>query len=116
MLEPVDANSFSIDLDRSGAVIVVRCHGRLVAGARDVLHSGVGPLIPECQRIVLDLTDLTYLDSMGLGAIVRLYVSARSAGGSLELVNIGPRIRQLLRITHLFSVFTVVGENDIRMP
>jgi anti-anti-sigma factor len=55
------------------------------------------------------------MDSAGLGTVVRLYVSAKSAGCSLELINLGPRIRQLLGLTHLLSVLTVIGQHDIRM-
>jgi anti-anti-sigma factor len=64
---------------------------------------------------VLDLTDLTHMDSSGLGTVVRLYVSAKSAGCALELINLGARIRQLLGVTNLLSVFTSVCEHDIRM-
>jgi anti-sigma B factor antagonist len=55
------------------------------------------------------------MDSTGLGTVVRLYVSAKSAGYSLELINLGKRIRQLLGVTNLLSVFTVIGEHNIRM-
>ena len=52
---------------------------------------------------------------MGLGTVVRLYVSAKSAGCALELMNPGKSIRQLLGVTHLMSVLQVIGENNIRM-
>jgi anti-anti-sigma factor len=55
------------------------------------------------------------MDSMGLGALVRLYVSARSAGCDLELVNLGKQVGQLLRTTNLMLVFTVVGEQGVKM-
>jgi anti-sigma B factor antagonist len=72
-------------------------------------------LIPGTKRIVLELTRVEYMDSMGLGSLVRLYVSTKAAGCELELINFGPRIRQLLDLTGLLSVFTVCGENDIRI-
>jgi anti-sigma B factor antagonist len=100
--------TLSIDRTESGAV--VRCHGKLVAGVTDILYSKVRELIPDSKRIVLDLTDLTHMDSMGLGTVVRLYVSAKSAGCDLELINIGPRIRQLLAVTNLSSVFAIIGQ------
>jgi anti-anti-sigma factor len=53
------------------------------------------------------------MDSMGLGSVVRLYVSCKSAGSELQLINLGPRIRQLLGMTHLLAAFTIVGENNI---
>jgi anti-anti-sigma factor len=56
------------------------------------------------------------MDSMGLGTVVRLYVSAKSAGCALELINLGKGIRQIFAVTNLLSVFTIVGEHNIRMP
>jgi len=105
----------TLDVVRAGSAIVVRCNGKLVAGVNDVLYSKVSELIPETKRIVLDLTNLARVDSMGLGTLVRLYVSCRSAGCSLELINLGKQVRQLLGTTHLLSVFAIVGEHGIKM-
>ena len=109
------ADRLTIEVERLPDAAVVRCHGQLVAGVTDVLYREVRPLFPDTKRIVLDLKALTYLDSSGLGTILRLYVSAKSAGCSLELANIGARVRQILGITNLISVLTVIGENNIRM-
>jgi anti-sigma B factor antagonist len=105
----------TLDVVRTGDTIVVRCNGKLVAGVNDVLYSKVSELIPETKRIVLDLTNLARVDSMGLGTLVRLYVSCRSAGCSLELVNLGKQVRQLLGTTNLISVFAIIGEHGIKM-
>jgi len=109
------ATHLTLDVHRTGNTAVVRCSGKLVVGVKDLLSDEVRQLIPGCKRIVLDLTDLAHMDSSGLGMLVRLYVSARSAGCELELINIGERIRQLLGLTHLLSVFTAVCEHDVRM-
>ena len=103
----------TIDVERNGDVAVVRCSGRLVAGVNDLLYARVSKLIPETKQTVLDLTDLTYMDSMGLGTVARLYVSAKSAGCDLKLINVGKRIRQLLSMTNLLSVFADVEEYDV---
>ena len=116
MSSPSAASRLTIDIERSPDAVVVRCRGELVAGVTDVLYRQVRPLFPDTKRVVLDLKELTYLDSMGLGVIIRLYVSGKAAGCSLELANIGARVRQMLGITHLISVLTVIGENNIRMP
>jgi anti-anti-sigma factor len=71
-------------------------------------------LIPDHKRIVLGLTELAFIDSMGIGTLVRLYLSAKSSGCLLELVNLGKPIRQLLSSLNLLSVFAIVGEHDIR--
>jgi anti-sigma B factor antagonist len=104
----------TIDVEMVGSVPVVHCHGRLVAGATAVLYDGVRELIPHSKRIILDLTDLKHTDSMGIGTLVRLYVSAKAAGCSLELINLSKQMRNLLGLTNLFSILTVVGETGIK--
>ena len=95
----------TVDVERcAGNVYVLRCHGRLVAGVTDVLSSKVNPLIPETKRIVLDLSDLKHTDSMGLGSLVRLYVSARSSGCSLELMHLSSVAQILPRLLGLTNV------------
>ena len=113
MPEAASASHLTLDVERSGELVVVRCHGKLVAGVCDVLYTRVRQLIPDAKCITLDLTDLTHIDSMGLGTIVRLYVSAKTAGCRLQLVNVGPRIRQLLGITNLLSVLTDMCEQGV---
>lgn len=107
----------TVDVDRAallaGNLAVVRCHGKLVAGVTSILYDEVHPLIAGTKRIVLDLTDLTHMDSMGLGVLVRLYVSARSAGCDLRLINLGARIKHLLSISNLLSVFADIEEFDV---
>jgi anti-sigma B factor antagonist len=115
MAETAAVPVLTIDLERcAGNVCVLKCHGRLVAGVTNILYARVAELIPNTRRIVLDLSDLKHTDSMGLGTLVRLMVSARSAGCSLELVNLSQQIRHLLGLTNLFGVFTVIGENGIK--
>lgn len=113
---PEETAALTLDVDREGDRAIVHCHGKLVAGVTNVLYSAVRPLMPDVKRIVLDLTDLSHMDSMGLGVLVRLYVSAKSAGCTIELINLGPRIRQLLGVTDLLSMFTAIGEDSIRIP
>jgi anti-anti-sigma factor len=103
----------TLSVTSADGVAVVRCRGKLVAGVTDVLYAKVKALIPESKGIVLDLTELTHMDSMGLGTVVRLYLSAKSAGTELELINLGQRIRQLLAMTNLLSVLGAIGEQSI---
>jgi anti-sigma B factor antagonist len=98
-------NHFTLDVEQKGDVYLVHCHGRLIVGVCEVLYARVRELIPGSSRIVLDLTDLSFVDSMGLGSLVRLYVSCKKMGSCLELVNLGKQVRELLGLTHLVSVF-----------
>ncbi len=114
MSEKAAASGLKLMVSRAGDTVTVQCSGRLVAGVTDHLHSQVKELFSDSKRIVLDMQELTHMDSMGLGTVVRLYVSAKSAGCTLELMNIGKPIRHLLGVTHLISVLQIVGENNIR--
>lgn len=115
MPEPTAPRTLTLTVKRSGDTATVCCSGRLVIGVGDQLYNQVRALTPECKRIVLDFTELAHMDSSGLGTLVRGYVHAKSAGCTLELVNIGKPIRQLLGITHLLDVFETIGRNQIRM-
>ena len=109
------APHLTLDVEHKGTTTLVRCHGKLVSGVTDVLYSNVSKLIPDSKRIILDLTDLAIMDSMGLGTLMRLYVHARASGCTLELINIGKRIRDLLELTNIWSVFATVGEHGIKL-
>ncbi len=109
------ASSFNVVVDGDGTVAMLRCSGRLVYALTDELLVPVKRLIPTCKRIVLDFTEVSRMDSSGLGTVVRLYVSARAAGCSLGLENIGPPIRQLLGVTNLLDALTIIGENNIKL-
>ena len=105
----------SLDVERKGTSIVVHCHGRLVFGVCDVLYHRVRELFPESKRVILDLTDLKHVDSMGLGTLVRLHVSAKASGSCLELINLGKQVRELLGITNLFQVFGEMCEHGVTL-
>jgi anti-sigma B factor antagonist len=95
------------------AAILVKCSGRLIAGATEILRTEVKPLISQSKRIVLDLTDLTQLDSLGLGTIIGLYVSAKAAGCELKLINLRQRIREVFHIANLLPLFEYYGDLQI---
>jgi len=115
MPEPAPAPVFSLNVEVAGNATVVHCHGRLVYGVTDVLYSRVRPMIPGTKRIVLDLSELKHMDSMGLGTLVRLLVAAKAGGCSLELSHLSKQIRNLLGLTDMLNVFTVIGESGIKL-
>ena len=86
----------------TGRVIMVTCHGRLVAGTTDALKETVKPLIADGGKIIVDVGDVQYIDSMGLGALVGLKISAIGAGYcTLEYENLSKKVQELIRMTHL---------------
>jgi anti-sigma B factor antagonist len=115
MPDGATASPLTFDIEVNGDVAKVRLHGKLVMGVSNLLHVRVKKLIPEHKRIVLDLSDLSHMDSSGLGTLVGLFVSARSAGCSLELINLSHGIQKVLSLTNLLSVFTVVGESGMKV-
>ncbi len=84
---------------------VVVCSGWLTAEFTAKFKSDVKALLPGAKRIVLDLAPLTYMDSSGIGAVVGVYVSARTSGCAFRVVNMNKHIRELLKMTHLLGVF-----------
>lgn len=90
-----------------GSITTVVCHGRVVGETAAQLKEAVKPLIPLGGHIVLDLTDVGYMDSSGLGTLVGLKVSALKEGYcKLELVNLSPRVKELLRLSNLSQLFS----------
>ena len=89
-------------------VAVVDAAGRIIFGDESAsLREAVKKLIPENKRIVLNLGEVTYIDSGGLGTLVALYTTARSAGGTVKLASLTKRVGDLLQVTKLLTVFDV---------
>jgi anti-sigma B factor antagonist len=90
---------------------IVHGVGQITSATSDLLQSTIRGLIPGAKRIVLDLAEVNYIDSSGLGALVSVYMAASRAQCDLELANPKPRIRDLFKMTRLASVFEGHGEN-----
>ena len=103
----------TIDVTEAADAVLIRCSGRLISSASGGFQREVKRLIPQAPRITIDLTGVTFMDSMGLGTIAALYVSAKKAGCELQLINLTPRVRELFSITHLLSLFEPCGESNI---
>jgi anti-sigma B factor antagonist len=90
-----------------GDVIVLDLKGKMTLGEGDEqLRDKINSLVQQGHRkIVLNLEGVPYLDSAGLGEIVRTYTTISRQGGSLKLLNLTKRITDLLSITKLLTVF-----------
>lgn len=95
---------------------VVRCSGELTSSSSALLKTYVKGALPDTKRVILDLTHLSRMDSSGLGAIVGLYISAKNAGRTLEVINLSPRVRELFGLTNLLGVFEACGHYGTRLP
>jgi anti-sigma B factor antagonist len=90
-------------------VTVLALEGRIVLGEETIaLREKVkGLLAAGKKKFVLDLKNVTMIDSSGLGALVTVHASAKSAGATLQLCNLGSRTNELLQMTRLLTVFEV---------
>ncbi|HJY86281.1 MAG TPA: STAS domain-containing protein [Candidatus Acidoferrales bacterium] len=89
-------------------VTIVECSGRLVLGQESAnLRHLVKDVLTESKQIVLDLGNVRYIDSSGLGILVSLYASAQKLGAGIKLANLSPRLKDMLQITRLLTVFEV---------
>jgi anti-sigma B factor antagonist len=89
-----------------GDVLIVQCQGRIVAGPEVLkLHAFVGDSIARYGDVVMVLEGVEFIDSSGLGALVRLLQTARSKTRDLKLARVPPNIRKTLEMTHLLSQF-----------
>jgi anti-sigma B factor antagonist len=98
-----------------GDVMVLDVKGKITLGEGDEqLKDKVNSLVNQGQKkILLNLEGVPYIDSAGLGEIVRTYTTVSRQGGSLKLLNLTKRITDLLSITKLLTVFeTFESEND----
>jgi anti-sigma B factor antagonist len=99
----------TINERKSGDVTVLDVDGKILLGEGDVqLKRKIDELIERKEtKLVLNLANVPYMDSGGLGEIVRSYTTVKRAGGELKLLNATKRISDLLTITKLITVFEV---------
>ena len=98
-----------------GDVVILDLHGKILIGeGDDALREAVTKLADAGKtKILLNLADVPYVDSAGLGEIVRTYTTVSRKGGKLKLLNLTKKIQDLLSITKLLTVFeTFESEAD----
>jgi anti-sigma B factor antagonist len=85
---------------------LVECSGRIVLGDESAnFRHLVKDLLTECKQIVLDLGEVTYIDSTGLGVLVGLLNLAQKVGGNIKLAQLKPRLIDVLGVTKLMTLF-----------
>lgn len=99
---------------QAGNVTVVEARGRLTLAAggtalRDTLHVLVNK---GHKRFILDLAGIEFIDSFGIGELVRSYTTVRKHGGDLKLLRVSKTVHDLLEITHLSDVFNFYSDEE----
>ena len=96
----------SLETREVGQVTIVRCNGRIVSGDEsESLRTHVAWLLRDRKAIVLHLGEVVFVDSSGLGTIVRSLTSVRQKGGDLKLCNVPEHTRKVLGMTNLSTLF-----------
>ena len=93
-------------------VTVVELSGRITLGEGSVqLRDAIRDLIAKGQRhILLDLGDVNYIDSSGLGELVSAYTTAKNQGAALKLLKLTKKVHDLLQLTKLYTVFDIYDD------
>ena len=92
-----------------GTIAIVDISGRIELGeGSSVLRATVKDLVAKGQKhILLNLGEVNYIDSAGVGELVSAFTSVRNQGGELKLLNLTKKVHDLLQITKLYTVFDV---------
>jgi len=96
-------------INKLGDVVVLELQGKITIGEGDVLlRKNIKEQVEKGERkIVLDMDDVKYMDSSGVGELVSSFTTVKNAGGKLMLANLHPRVHDLLQLTALITVFEV---------
>ena len=106
--DPGSASHPALTIDVVGAADetpTLRCAGRITAENSKLFKSKVQSVAPGHLYLDIDLFNVDFVDSSGLGEVVAAYVSARSAGCRLNLIKVNPRVKDLLDVTRLAPLF-----------
>lgn len=105
MAPDASPHSLVATVERTDDKCVLKCVGDLAGPGSSFLVATVYEVLPGSKVIELDLAGIEFVDSQGLGTLVRLHRTCKEAGCRLLLVNLGSRIRELLNLTNLHRIF-----------
>ena len=98
------------ETEREG-VTILSLKGRLTVGEASSVREKVSEVLAKgCNKLILDLSEVDYIDSTGLGSMVICYTTIKKSGGVLKLVNLNKRNIELLLLTKLHTIFEVFSD------
>ncbi|MGB2667797.1 MAG: STAS domain-containing protein [Candidatus Acidiferrum sp.] len=105
--------TLNITTSKRDGVIIIHLSGAILFGEESTsLRICVRDLLDKSRQIVLDLGNVTRIDSSGLGTLVALHVSARKIGGDIKFANLGDHANEVLQITRLETVFEIFAKTE----
>jgi anti-sigma B factor antagonist len=106
-------SNFSVSIRQSGPVALVDVSGHFTSFESGALRSAIETLLKEKRNcILLNLRALDYLDSSGVGELVRNYLTVIKSGGEMKVVGLSSKIEEILKITQLYKVFPEFPDED----
>jgi anti-sigma B factor antagonist len=98
--------NFSVSVRQADGISLVDVTGRLTSFEAKAFREMIQELLHQGHtNIVLNLTNLEYLDSSGIGELVRNYMSVIKQGGAVKVVGLAPKVEEILKVTQLYQVF-----------
>ena len=102
-----------IDVRKRDDVTILDIQGKITIGGDLALREAIHQAVESgAKKIVVDLRDVKTIDSSGVGELVSSYTTVKKAGGRVKLVNLGPKVQDVLTITQLITVFDVYDTED----
>jgi len=108
---PASTPELNLQTEKTPTAAIVHCSGKINSSTAGQLSSLARNLMLENKALVLDLTNVSYMDSSGLGTIMGVYVSAKRCNCKLRLINLSQRVKELFSITRLAPLFE--GHEDM---
>jgi anti-sigma B factor antagonist len=102
-----------LETEKTPAQVILRCSGRLVSSTCDQFQGTVRELMPTTKVLVIDMSEVNYLDSSALGTIMGLYLSSKRVGCEFKLVKLTPRVKELLSLTRLTDVLASHTQGEV---
>ena len=96
----------NVTVHKLGEVTIFRCTGRIAFGYADTLLTAISKG-PQSRIAILDLAEVTEIDAAGMGALVSVRNRVKASGVALKLMNLTPRVEELLELTRLRSAFEI---------
>ena len=106
---PLSPHGLKLQQEEGAKETIVHCNGKITVENSEMFQREIRDLIPESRgqitattyRIVLDLSNVTHVDSTGLGALLGAWTAAKSKGCDLEIANLNPQVDKLVEVTKL---------------
>lgn len=98
--------TFSVNVRQTEGIALVELTGRFTSFEAKAFREMIHGLVKQGQtNIVLNLSALDYLDSSGIGELVRNYMTVVKKGGAMKVVGLAPKVEEILKVTQLYQVF-----------